>query len=87
MGEDPEAGLAALNGRVEVVVVRDGLMKGAEWEPRPLGEGAVGWERLLRRLHERAFSGALCLDLRGRTPKEGLKDATALVYLLRGARR
>lgn len=81
-------GLRALGGRIGLVVVRDGAMTTAGWEPRPLGEGAVGWEDVLRALHAQGYDGPLCLDLRDlEAAKDGLAEATALIRLARQARR
>lgn len=87
-GESPSAGLAALGDRVGLVMVRDGAVTAGEWEPRPLGEGAVGWEEVLRGLYAQGYDGPLCLDLRDlAAAKEGLHEATTLIRLARRVRR
>lgn len=86
-GEPAEDGLNALGGRIGMVMVRDGVPLGDGWERRQVGEGAVGWPGVLTALHAAGFDGPLCLDMGGLTPKEALREATALIYLLRDARR
>lgn len=87
-GEPAEDGLRRLAGRIGVVVVRDGEGGGEGWAPRPLGEGAVGWDGLLRALAAGGFNGPLCLDLSDLgAAKEGLGEATALIRMARRARR
>ena len=87
-GEPAADGLRALGGRIGLVTVRDGTMTESGWEPRPLGEGAVGWGDVLRALHEQGYDGPLCLDLRDLgAAKDGLAEATALIRLVRRARR
>jgi hypothetical protein len=52
-----------------------------------MGEGAVGWPRVLAELSARGFDGPACLDLRAlETAKGGLGEATALIRMLRAAR-
>lgn len=87
-GEDVETGLDTLAGRVEIVIVRDGHTEPAGWQPEPLGDGAVAWHRALQGLHARGFDGPLCLDLRDTgSPKEGLREATAMIRMARTAVR
>jgi sugar phosphate isomerase/epimerase len=81
-GEAPTEGLGRLAGRLGVVIVRDE----ARGHRKPLGEGAVGWVGLLTALAGIGFDGPLCLDLTGVRPKEGLREASALIALLRQAR-
>lgn len=76
-GEAPQAGLDALAGRVEVVIVRG----------RTLEEGSIPWKDMLLGLRRQGFSGPIGLDLGGMSPKEGLRAATALLYLLRDVGR
>ncbi len=86
--EDAEAGLNALEDRVEIVMVRDGRPGRDGWHPEPLGEGAVDWPAVLRGLHARGFEGPLCLDLRdAESPQDGLRDATAVIRMVRAAVR
>lgn len=87
-GEDPAAGLDALAGRVALVRCGDVRRVGEAWEAAPLGEGAVGWAAQLQRLHAAGFEGPLSLEVHGEPrPKRGLHDATALIQLIRQARR
>jgi sugar phosphate isomerase/epimerase len=81
-GETPAEGLDRLAGRLGMVIVRDE----ARGTRKPLGEGAVGWGGLLTALVQAGFDGPLCLDLTGARPKEGLREASALIALLRQAR-
>lgn len=85
-GEEAEVGFAALDGRVEIVIVRDGRPGPDGWQSQPLDEGAVGWPHVLSGLSARGFGGPLCLDLRdAETAKEGLSEATALIRMARAA--
>ena len=87
-GESAEGGLRALGGRIGAVVVRDGERTSGGWTPRPLGEGTVGWEAVLRGLAAEGYDGPLCLDLRDLgAAKEGLAEATTLIRMARRARR
>lgn len=87
-GEEAEVGLDALSGRVELVIVRDGRPTASGWQPRPLGEGVVGWPEVLRGLHAHGFDGPLCLDLSDlESAKDGLHEATTLIRMARLARR
>lgn len=87
-GEAALDGLEALAGRVALVMVRDGTMEPSGWQPRSLGEGAVGWDGVLRGLHAQGYEGPLCLDLRDLgAAKDGLGEATAMIRAARQARR
>lgn len=87
-GEDAADGLRALGDQIALVMVRDGIVGPSGWEPQPFGEGAVGWEGVLRSLHARGYDGSLCLDLRDlAAAKDGLGEATALIRAARQARR
>lgn len=87
-GEAPDAGLRALGERLAYVAVRDGTVGPSGWAPCMLGEGAVGWDDVLRRLHAQHYAGPLSLDLSGlAVAKDGLVEATALIRLVRQARR
>lgn len=87
-GESAEGGLAALAGRVEIVMVRDGQYGAEGWQPALLGEGAVDWPLVLRVLHTQGFDGPLCLDLgEAASPKDGLREASVMIRLARAAVR
>lgn len=87
-GEAAFDGIEALGDRVALVIVRDGVPTGGGWATRPLGEGAVGWEGVLRALGAGGYDGPLCLDLSDlAAAKDGLHEATALIRLIRQARR
>lgn len=87
-GEESGTGLRTLGGRIGLVMVRDGEAAAQGWTPRPLGDGAVGWEALLRVLGEQGYGGPLCLDLHAlESARDGLAEATTLIRLLRRARR
>ncbi|NNF56890.1 MAG: sugar phosphate isomerase/epimerase, partial [Rhodothermaceae bacterium] len=90
-GHDPHLGLQALRGQaapVFLVSVRDGVREEGAWRDCTPGEGAVGWAAHLAELNAMAFDGPLVLDVRGAPrPKAGLREATALIHLLRSARR
>lgn len=85
-GEEADVGLDALGERIDVVLVRDGRPGPGGWQPEPLGDGAVGWPRVLWRLHTLGFNGPLCLDLRdAESAKDGLREATTLIRMMRAA--
>lgn len=87
-GEAPDAGFAALGKRIAFVTVRDGRQGMSGWEAKHLGEGAVGWGEVLRALSEQDYAGPLSLDLRDLlVAKEGLREAMALIQMIRQARR
>jgi sugar phosphate isomerase/epimerase len=84
-GEPAVEGARSLSGRLGLVVVRDGEMTSDGWQRSPLGEGGVGWNAVLKELRASGFDGPLCLDASGFTAKEGLREATALIRLMRRA--
>lgn len=87
-GEMPEAGLAALGGRIGLVRVRDGTAWGGALADTEVGAGALGWSDLLRRLVASGFDGPLSLDVRAEPKaKTGLRSATALHAAVRDAVR
>jgi sugar phosphate isomerase/epimerase len=87
-GEEADAGLAALGGRVELVRCRNGERTGNGWEPRPIDSGEVDWSSQLRALAYDGFDGPLSLDV-DVVPAgtEGLRGSTALIRRLRSAVR
>ena len=89
-GHSAASGLRALVGSAQVfaVFVIDGEVGDGAWYPRPLGEGAVGWEEQVAALHASGFDGPLCLTVE-EEPRAGagLRDATALLRLVRSAQR
>lgn len=87
-GEGWQEGLEALGERIAFVSVRDGAARPDGWRPASIGEGEVGWAPLLGTLHRAGYDGPLSLDLRDlAVAKEGLGEATAMIRLLRQARR
>jgi len=86
-GEAPADGLERLAGRVGLVVVRDGEARRGVWAPAPPGEGAVSWPDVLTALARARYAGPLALDLSGFRPKDGLRQASALIGMIREARR
>jgi sugar phosphate isomerase/epimerase len=85
--EDLEGGLAALDGRVEMVIVRDGRLDRGVWRETLPGEGSVDWECQLALLRESGFDGPLCMEVRGEPKaKVGLRAATAMLGLMRQRR-
>lgn len=69
--------------RLGVLIVRDA--RGSK-RARP-GEGDLGWGDRLAAAHRTGFEGPVVLDLAGVASKEALHEATALVRLIRSARR
>ncbi len=85
-GENPEAGLRALESRIEIVRCKDGKLEGEFWQTMPIGEGSVDWKQQIRMLHASGFNGPLSLEiLLEPRPKHGLRDATTLIQLIRTA--
>lgn len=74
-GEPPLEGLEVLGPRVALVVARR------------LTDETLPWNDVVRGLYRLGFDGPVCLDATGLRPKGALREATALVYLLRNARR
>ena len=87
-GHDPSEGLAALAGRVALVLVRDGEVREGAWAKAVPGEGAVGWEAQLGGLLASGYDGPLCL-LVSEYPRAqaGAREAHAMIQLARKARR
>ncbi len=86
-GEDPAAGLENLAGRIALARGADGVILKNGWEATPLGTGRVGWPEQLRLLRKQGFDGPLSLEIHvAPRPKQGLRDATTLIRLLRESR-
>jgi len=85
-GEDPAAGLEALDGRVAMVRCEDGLFQDGQWTSTPLGEGTVGWETQIAMLRTQGFEGpiSLTITLEPR-PRHGLRMASQLIQWMRSA--
>ncbi|ARA92994.1 AP endonuclease [Rhodothermaceae bacterium RA] len=87
-GEPAETGLAALGTRIALVRCSDRDRPGDAGQPVEVGDGAVGWPAVLRRLHEQGYDGPVSLEVhREPRPRTGLRDATRLIQYLRAARR
>lgn len=87
-GEDPNAGLEALDRRVELVRCRNGVQMGNGWEPRPIHNGEVDWSAQLRALVRVGFDGPLSLEVDVKPiAREGIRGASELIRLLRSASR
>ncbi len=87
-GEDPARGLAALDGRVELVRCADGRDAGGTWRSLPLGEGAIDWPGQLLALHRQGFRGPVSLEITNEPrPTHGLRAATRLIRTLREVQR
>lgn len=85
-GERPDDGLAALSAQVELVRCCDGVLLDGGWQPRPLGEGEVGWPTQVELLRASGFDGPVSLEINMEPrPTHGLRMATALIELLRAA--
>lgn len=85
-GEAPLDGLAALGEDIAMVIARDVRLARPD-AATPFGEGDVGWEALTAALARRGFRGPICLAFRGVQPAQALRDATALIQMIRAARR
>lgn len=82
--ENPETGLAALEGRIELVRCYNVRARGSTWEATPLEEGAVDWARHLRLLHDQGFDGPVSLVVQLEpAPKQGLRMMMRLIEMLR----
>lgn len=87
-GENPAAGLAALEGRVALVRYRDGHGAGAAWTEAIPGEGGIDWIAQFRMLHAQGFSGPVSLEVHVEPkPKAGVRAVAALVAGMRAARK
>ncbi len=87
-GEDPSDGLAALEGRLELVRCADGHGWGADWTPAPLGEGAIDWPGQVLALNAQRFRRPVSLVITtAPRPRQGLHAATRLIRALRTAQR
>ncbi len=86
--EPPLTGLQELEDRLTLVRCFDGVGRGEEWHPNSLGEGEVDWPNVIRSLHSAGFEGPICLEVTtSPAAKAGLRDATALLRMLRDAER
>lgn len=87
-GEDPAAGLAALDRRVTLVRCSDGRRHGDDWLSTPLGEGTVDWPAQVRLLYSLGFDGPLSLEVTQEPrARQGLRDASRLIQWIREARK
>jgi sugar phosphate isomerase/epimerase len=87
-GEDPAAGLEALRRHVALVRCFDGESRAEAWTHRLPGEGSVDWPHQLAALVAAGFEGPISLEVHGEPrPKHGLWAATALIEMIRAARR
>lgn len=87
-GEDPLEGLQALGSRVGLVRCYNVMAQGDQWIPAPLDAGGVDWPAQLLMLHKMRFDGPLSVEVHLHPgPKHGLRIATALIQMIRAARR
>ncbi len=71
---------------VSYVRCSDGRLVNGNWTWTAMGEGDVGWKDVMARLREVGYTGGFSLDVRlDPKPKTGLRDATTLIQLVRGA--
>ena len=85
-GEDPSHGVDVLEGRIGLVRCSNGSASGNGWEPRTIDSGAVDWADQIQRLRRLGFAGPLSLEVRVEPRvKTGLREATALIRMLRTA--
>lgn len=67
---------------------RDARVDATGFHPTPLGQGDVGWPRLLGEIAERGYDGPLSLEVHLEPKaKFGLFDATQLIQLVRQVQR
>lgn len=86
-GEKPLAGLAALGSRVALVRCTDGILQDGRWEPRPLGDGDVGWDEQVHSLAGTGFDGPMSLEIELKPgPKHGLQESERLIRLIRASK-
>ena len=79
-GEDPRAGLQALEGRIALVRCADGFMRGGDWQEKRPGQGAVGWADQLEMLQRQGFDGPVSLEVNAEPrSKQGLRAAHWLI--------
>jgi sugar phosphate isomerase/epimerase len=74
-------------GRAGMVVVRDYRGEGGSTQATRLGAGEVPWPEILASLAGRGFEGPLCLEFEDVTRQEAFQDATALIHMIRSARK
>jgi L-ribulose-5-phosphate 3-epimerase len=89
---DPIEALGILRQHVLSVHCKDG-----DWPPpdqpmalgteRPLGAGAVGIERFLRRLREIGYTGPVAIEREGQNPAQWIRDIEAAIRLLEKLRQ
>lgn len=87
-GEDPQAGLQALAGRVGLVQCYNVSAHDDAWTAAALEGGLVDWPVQLRMLHASGFNGPVTLEVHLKPfPQHGLRQATTLIRMLRAAQR
>ncbi|HET6568175.1 MAG TPA: sugar phosphate isomerase/epimerase family protein [Rhodothermales bacterium] len=87
-GERTIVGLEALESRIVLVRCSDGVLQGGRWEPRPLGDGDVGWDDQVHRLAGIGFDGPMSLEIELKPgPKFGLHESERLIHLIRKAKQ
>ncbi len=87
-GEDPQAGLRALAGRIGLVRCYNVSEQGETWKAASLEDGLVDWPAQLGLLHTSGFDGPVSLEVhQPPLPKHGLRAATTLIRMIRGVKR
>jgi sugar phosphate isomerase/epimerase len=84
---DPIEALGILASRIITVHCKDGDwpepgMSGALGKERPLGAGAVGIERFLKKLKEIGYTGPLSIEREASDPIQRMKDIESAIALL-----
>lgn len=83
-GPAPLDRLDAVKNHLGVIIVRD---VDASGNRANFAEGVVPWREILERLVADDYTGVLAMDLTGATPRDALRSATSLLYMIREVKK
>jgi sugar phosphate isomerase/epimerase len=75
INEDPVAGLATLWSRLGIIHLSDSAR--GQWRHDPIATGAIDFSAIAAMINDRAFEGAVVLEILSDAPLHGLTDGVA----------
>jgi sugar phosphate isomerase/epimerase len=86
-GEPPLEVVDEMPGRAGIVIVRDYRGESGSAHAARLGKGELAWQDVLFALARGGFEAPLCLEFEDVSRIEAFQDATALIHMIRAARK